>query len=81
MNDDDETITILTQIADTLEAHNTILAAQQKHLERLSREVAELKNKAKEVQTANSLNSRDAKFLASVSGRLKAISSTLKDQM
>jgi uncharacterized coiled-coil protein SlyX len=81
MNDDDVTTTILTQIADTLDEHNKILAAQQKHLERLSGEVAELKNKVKEVETANSLNSSDEKFLASVSARLKAISSTVKDKL
>jgi uncharacterized coiled-coil protein SlyX len=81
MNDEtDETTTILTQIADTLEEHNKIIAAHQKHLERLSGEVSELKNKAKEVEAANLLNSTDAKFLANVSARLKAISSTIKDK-
>jgi len=81
MNDDDVTTTVLTQIADTLEEHNKILAAHQKHLERLSGEVAGLNNKVKEVEAANSLDSSDAKFLASVSARLKAISSTLKDKL
>jgi len=74
---DDVTTTVLTQIADTLEEHNKILAAHQKHLERLSGEVAGLNHKVKEVEAANTLDSSDAKFLASVSARLKAISSTL----
>ena len=81
MNDDDVTTTVLTQIADTLEEHNKIFAAHQKHLERLSGEVAELKNKVEEVEAANSLDSSDAQFLVSVSARLKAISSTLKDKL
>jgi uncharacterized coiled-coil protein SlyX len=81
MNDDDVTTTVLTQIADTLEEYNKILAAQQKHLERLSEEVAELKNKVKEVETANSLNSSNEKFLASITERLKVISSTVKGQL
>jgi uncharacterized coiled-coil protein SlyX len=81
MNDDDVTTTVLTQITDTLEEYNKILAAQQKHLERLSEEVAELKNKVKEVETANSLNSSNEKFLASITERLKVISSTVKGQL
>jgi uncharacterized coiled-coil protein SlyX len=80
-NDDDVTTTVLTQITDTLEEYNKILAAQQKHLERLSEEVAELKNKVKEVETANSLNSSNEKFLASITERLKVISSTVKGQL
>jgi uncharacterized coiled-coil protein SlyX len=80
MNDDEAT-TILTQIADTLEEHNKILATHQKHLERLSGEVAGLNNKLKEVEAANCLDSNDKKFLASVSARLKAISATIKDKV
>ena len=81
MNDADAATTILTEIADALEEHNKILEAHQKHLERLSGEVAGLNNKVKEVEAANSLDSSDAKFLASVSARLKTISSTLKDKL
>jgi uncharacterized coiled-coil protein SlyX len=81
MTDDDEVTTILTQIADALEEHNKILAAHQKHLERLSREVAILNDRVKQIEVANSLNPSDAKFLASVSARLKAISSTLEDKL
>jgi uncharacterized coiled-coil protein SlyX len=77
---DDVIPTILTQIADTLEEHNKILADHKKHLERLSEEVAELNNKVKEIEAANSLDSSDAKFVASVSARLKAVLSTLKDK-
>jgi uncharacterized coiled-coil protein SlyX len=79
MNEDEAT-TVLTQIADTLEAHNKILATHQKHLERLSGEVAGLNSKLKEVEAANGLDSNDKKFLASVSARLKAISATIKDK-
>ena len=80
MNDDDVTTTILTQIADALEEHNKILEAHQKHLERLSGEVAGLNNKVKEVEAANSLDSSDAKFLISLSDRLKAISNALNTE-
>ena len=72
---------LFCQITDTLEEHNKILAAHQKHLERLSRDVAILNNKVKEVEVANSLDSSDAKFLASLSARLKTISSTVKDKL
>jgi len=81
MNDDDVTTTVLTQIADTLEEHSKILAAHQKPLERLSGEVSELNNKVKEVEASNSLDSSDERFLASLSARLKAISSTFKDKL
>jgi uncharacterized coiled-coil protein SlyX len=81
VNDDgDESVTVLTQITDVLEEHNKIFAAHQKHLERLSGEVAELNRKVKEVEGANSLDSSDTQFLANVSARLKAISSTIKDK-
>jgi uncharacterized coiled-coil protein SlyX len=80
MNDDVVT-TLLTQIADILEEHNKILADHKKHLERLFEEVAKLNNKVKEIEAANSLDSSDAKFVASVSARLKAVSSTIKDKL
>jgi hypothetical protein len=80
-DDDDVTTTVLTQIADTLELHNKILAAHKKHLEQLSGEVAGLNHKVKELEAANSLDSTDAKFLASVSARLKGISSTLPGKL
>jgi uncharacterized coiled-coil protein SlyX len=81
MNDLDETTTILTQIAETLEEHNKILVTHQKHLEQLSGEVSGLTNKVKELEAANCLKSDDSKFIASVSARLKAISVTLKDKV
>jgi cell division protein FtsB len=74
MKDDDAATIILDQIADTLEEHNRVLANHQKHLERLSREVAELNSRVKDLEAAGSLDSSDAKFLAGVSSRLKAIS-------
>lgn len=77
MNQDDAATTILNQIADALEKHNKILANHQKHLERLSTEVAVISNRVKDLEAAGSLDSNDAKFLAAVSGRLKAISTTL----
>lgn len=80
MNDDDLDTTILTQICDTLEQHNKILGANQKHLVRLSGEVAELKGIVKELMAANSLDSSDAKFLISLSDRLKAISNALNTE-
>ena len=49
----------------------------QKHLERLSTEVAVISNKVKDLEVAGSLDSNDTDFLRDVSGRLKAISTTL----
>ena len=80
MNDDVVT-TLLTQIADILETYTKILADHKKSFERLFEEVAELNNKVKEIEAVNSLDSSDAEFVASVSARLKAISSTLKDKV
>jgi len=78
MNDDEDvTTTVLAQIADALELHNKILADHQKHLQRLSGEVAGIKKKVEDLEVAGSLDSSDAKFIAGVSARLKAISSTL----
>ncbi|MEG3955255.1 hypothetical protein [Microcoleus sp. herbarium2] len=78
MNDGGDAVTtILTQIADALEKHNEILANHQNHLERLSGEVAGIKKKAEDLEAASSIDSNDAKFIASISTRLKSISSTL----
>lgn len=82
-NDEDVATTVLSQIADALEEHNKIFAAHrtylerhQKHLERLSGEVAEIKNKVKDLEAAGSVSSSD-ELLASVSVRLKAISNAV----
>jgi uncharacterized coiled-coil protein SlyX len=83
-NNEDVATTILSQITDALEEHNKILLAHrtyierhQKHLERLSGEVAEITNKVKDLEAAESLDSSDAKFIAGVSARLKAISNAI----
>jgi len=76
MNQDDAT-TILSLITDTLEEHSKILVNHQKHLERLSTEVAVISNRVKDLEAAGSLDSNDAEFLAAVSERLKDISTTL----
>ena len=77
MNDADAATTILTEIADALEEHNKILEAHQKHLERLSGEVAGIKKKVEDLEAAGSLDSSDVKFIAGISAPLKTISSTL----
>ena len=74
---DDAATTVLTQITDALEVHSKSLVNHQRHLERLSREVAIISNRLKDFEIAGSSNSNDAKFLADVSERLKAISTTL----
>ena len=77
MNQDDAATTVLSQIADALEEHSKILVNHQKHLERLSTEVAVISNRVKDLEAAGSLDSNDAEFLAAVSERLKDISTTL----
>jgi hypothetical protein len=79
-DNDDMPTTILSQMADALEEHNKILASHKNHLERLSGEVAGLKSKVEDLEAADSLDSSDAKFIASISTRLKAISTTLKNK-
>jgi hypothetical protein len=77
MNQDDAT-TILSQITDALEKHSKILVNHQKHLERLSTEVAVISNRVKDLAAAGSIDSNDAEFLVAVSKRLKGISTTLE---
>ncbi len=77
MNQDAAATTVFSQIADALEAHCKILENHQKHLERLSTEVAAISNSVKDLKAADSLDSNDAKFLVAMSERLKAISTTL----
>jgi hypothetical protein len=75
---DDAATTVLTQITDALEVHSKSLVNHQRHLERLSTEVAVISNRVKDLEAAaGSLDSNDAKFLAGVSKRLKTISTTL----
>jgi len=77
MNQDDAATTVLSQITDVLEEHNKILVNYQRHLERLSTEVAVISHRVKDLEAAGSLDSNDAEFVAFVSERLKAISTTL----
>jgi uncharacterized coiled-coil protein SlyX len=71
------TTTILSEITDALEEHSKILVNHQKDLERLSSDVAVIRNRVKDLEAAGSLDSNDAEFLVAVSERLKAISTTL----
>jgi hypothetical protein len=81
MTQEDAATTILSLITDVLQEHSEILVNHQKHLVRLSSEVAAIKNSMKYLKAANSLNSSDPEFLTAVSGRLKAISSTLDNKL
>jgi len=77
MTQDNAATTVLSLITNAIEEHNKTLVNHQRHLERLSREVAIISNRLKDFEIAGSSNSNDAKFLADVSERLKAISTTL----
>jgi cell division protein FtsB len=81
MKEDDAATTILDQIAGVLEEHNRVLVKHKKHLEQLSREVAELNSRVQDLEAAGSLDSSDAKFLAGVTSRLKAISTALDKEL
>ena len=76
-NDDDMPVTVLTQVANALELHNKILADHRKSIEQLIQENAELKERLAKLEAADSLSSSDAKFLASITTRLTAISSAM----
>jgi len=77
MNQDDAVATTLSKITDELERLSKISVNHQKHLERLSSDVAAICNRVKNLETGNATNLSDTKFLASVTERLKAISNSL----
>jgi uncharacterized coiled-coil protein SlyX len=81
MNQDCTTTTIFSKITDALEEHSKILVNHQKHLERLSTEVAVISNRVKDLAAAGSIDSNDAEFLVAVSERLKGISTTLEKKI
>lgn len=75
---DDVATTVLSQIADALEEHNKILAVHRKYIERLSGEIAGIKKDVEDLKASDFRDTSDAKFIAGVSARLKAISTTLE---
>jgi hypothetical protein len=66
-------VTVLTQIADTLELHNKILADHRKSIELLVQENAELKNRLRKLEHSDALDCSDVEFLAGITARLAAI--------
>jgi hypothetical protein len=78
MSQDDELTTVLNLITEALGEHNQILVNHQKHLVRLSTEVAVISNTVKDLKAAGSLDSNNAEFFASMNTRLAAISSAIK---
>jgi hypothetical protein len=73
--------TILTNVVAVLEEHTRILQQQQQALEQLFGETAEIKQRLDKLESADSLDSDDAKFLKDVTVRLKAISTTIKEKL
>jgi hypothetical protein len=73
--------TILTNMVAVLEEHTRILQQQQKTLEQLFGETAKIKQRLDKLESADSLDSNDAKFVNDVTARLKAISATIKKKL
>jgi len=72
--------TILNKIFSILEEHTRIIQSYEQHSERLFLEVARIKERVQKLEAGGSVNSNDAKFVADVSARLKAISDTLHER-
>ena len=76
--EDDTPETILNNIVAVLEEHNTIFLSHRENFEHLLKEIGHLKKRVEKLETDDSLESTDAKFVADVNSRLKAISDTLQ---
>jgi uncharacterized coiled-coil protein SlyX len=77
MNQDDAATTVLRLITDAIEENNKKLVNHQNHLERLSTEIALIRNRGKDLERARFLASNATDLLRAVCERLKAISTTL----
>lgn len=73
-DDNDMSVTVLTQIADALELHNKILANHQRSIEELVRENEKLKERLGKVEAVDSIDASDVEFLARIVARLAALS-------
>jgi len=74
---DDAGTTVLRLITDALEENNKNLVNHQNHLERLSTEIALIRNRGKDLERAHFLASNATDLLRAVCERLKTISTTL----
>ena len=75
---DDAPETILSNVVVVLEEHSKILLSNRQALEQLFAETAKIKQRLDKLESADSINSDDAKFLKDMTERLKAISATLE---
>ena len=75
--DDNTPETLLNTITAILEEHTTILTSHRQNFDHLVKEVGHIKRRLEKIETADSLDSSDAKFVADTTARLKAISATL----
>jgi len=76
---DSETVdNLLDKMAAVLEEHTLILVSHRQNLEHLSKEVARVKRRVEKLETSDSNKSDDAKFIAEMTARLKAISDSLR---
>jgi DNA repair ATPase RecN len=75
--DNDAPETILTNVVALLEEYNKIFKLHRRDLERLFRDNAEIKQRLDKLESGDSLDTNDAKFLKEMYARLEAISTTL----
>jgi predicted nucleic acid-binding Zn-ribbon protein len=76
---DNETVdSLLNKMAAVLEEHTVIAVNHRQNLEHLSKEVAQLKTRLEKLEARDSDKSDDAKFIAEMTARLKAILDSLR---
>jgi hypothetical protein len=78
---DDAPETILTNVVAVLEEHNRIFQQHRQTLEQLVGDTAEIKQRLDKLESSDSLNPNDAKFLKDITGRLKSISATINEKL
>ena len=76
MNDDTPKA-ILAKIVAVIEEHTTTLLSHRENFEHLLKEVGEIKKRLEKLEKNYALECNDAKFVAEVNDRLKAILTSL----
>jgi DNA repair ATPase RecN len=77
---DDAPETLLTQVTEILEEHSKILQNYRQAFEQIFEDTKKIKERLDKLESTDSLDSDDAKFLRDMTTRLKAISSRLQEK-
>jgi len=78
MDNDESVDSILNAVVAIMEVQNQLIEQHRHYIERLFAEIAEIKKRIPDqLNPPDALSSTDAEFLAHITARLKAISSTI----